>query len=299
MAKSDAENQKAYRERLRKQLGEEEYKRLQREAYRKRKKKLQEEEPKARFFDFLRSWLEVRELRRKLQGMQKERDFRGNLELSEEEKLLIEIEAQELYNFLCENKGNFGDFVLSRRKSLNYAPALETAFYKEISERLYDDENSQLVWEYLYSVLFSALSFTTGWEAFRFQVGLNEVFLRRALQRLSEMNVIAYEEVREEVKGIEPPSIFSDWYRKQPPSDLLEAINAASEDHDVSYLHISRGSVWVDYSIGTGEPEYYPAVDRRTVEEWERSGDPAEKKRAEEVREGVRRAKAQGLKFNW
>lgn len=298
MAKTDAENQRAYRERLKQRLGEEEYKRLRREAYLKRKKKLQGELPKATLLDYLRSWIEVRELRRVLENAEKKSAFRRDPKLSDEEKLQIEVAAQELYNFLCQNKGNFMDFVLSRRKSLNDLPALETAFFKEISDRLEDDFVKR-VWEYIYSMLFSATSFSTTWEGFQFQVGVGEDFARVALHHLKEMDVIKFEEFRETVKGIPVPSEFSAWSRNRPPAELQEAVNVASRDHDVAYLLIGRGAKWVDYTVDAGKPEYYPAVNRQTVEEWENSGDPALQKRAAEIREGVRRAKAEGLKFDW
>lgn len=221
MAKTDAENQKAYRERQRKLIGEEEFKRLNHEAYLRRRERLERENPKATLYEYIRAFLENYEMRRRENG----------LSVADHQK--IETDAHELFDLLISNRGNYSDCTIARRKS----PIFDSDFFKAVCEIL--DEDEERVWDHVYAMLHIHNDYSTTWLGFRVQVGTTPEQTRHALQKLSSLDVISFEEHSKTHQQLqicpseETPYIF-----------LKYATVKLKLEHEITYVRISRGVLW-------------------------------------------------------
>ena len=221
MAKTAAENQKAYRERQKKLLGEEEFKRLKHEAYLRRKERLAREHPKASLFEYIHAFLENYEMRQRETG----------LSVGDQQK--IETDAHELFDLLISNRGNYSDCTIARRKS----PIFDSVFFKAVCEIL--DEDEERVWNFVHAMLLNHSDYSTTWLGFRVQIGTTPEQTRHALQKLSSLDVITFEEHSKTHKQLQIcPS------EETPYISMKYATVKLKLEHEISYVRISRGVLW-------------------------------------------------------
>ena len=277
MAKSSAERKRAWRERQKILLGEEGYKNLRRDEYlRGRQKKQGQETPRATLFEYVKAWCEGRLLRSIAEAKNSEEPS----ELSETEKWNIELEAEDLYSFLINNRTEFRDWTIGKRKNVTIETAIENEFYKYV-DGLLDDEQRD-VWDFIYASLVDLSSIGTSWETIKWQIEVGEDVARPALDKLQENEVISYEE-RTVLKWSGRAEVFE--------CDAVALVNTSCP---FTVIIVRRGSKWVDL-----KPEYVPELPRAIVELWENDKSAVLRRRAERVRKEVEAAKAKGLKFVW
>ena len=280
MAKTDAENQKAYRERQKKKLGVAEYKRLEHEAYLRRKDKLKAARDKKKFAGKqIQSYLLYRDLRKQLIEM--ELSVIGAPDrLDRKRKDIIEVRAMKMVQLVIEkNMTSWKAFeeVHNNYQEINLFPALGTEFFKEVSGTL--DEQEQEVWEYIYQLLFWQERIEN--EKVTDIARHTETSKEEVLSTLKKLVTMRYLKVTEfdthfteqylsdrfdrlYKKNVKPKrkSLFASDWDVPAPEDIEEArqeyLNEKTSFYlsteDAPHFLLERGDNWIDYEV----EQFYP-----------------------------------------
>jgi len=275
MAKTDAENQKAYRERQKKKLGAAEYKKLEHEAYLRRKEKLKAARDKKKFAGKqIQSYLLYRDLRKQL--IEIELSTIGAPDrLDQKRRDIIDVRAMKMVQLIVEKNMTpleAYNEVHNNYQEINLFPALGTEFFKEVSSKL--DEQAQEVWEYLYQMLFwqerieneKVTDIARQTETSKDQVvsTLKKLALMGYLKVTEFDSVFAKQYLNDRFdrfykKEVKPKrkSLFAPDWNIPSPEDVEEARQTFINEKTPYYLStlesphylVERGDNWVDYEV--------------------------------------------------
>ena len=287
-ALTNAEKQKAFRERQKKKLGPQEVARLKHEAYMRRKDKLKADRDKKKFAGKqIQSYLLYRDIRKQLIKM--ELSIIGAPEkLDQQSKDIIEVRAMKMVNLIVEHGMTPFEALKAEsnnRQEINLFPALGTDFFKEVSREL--DIQEKEVWEYVYLLLFWQEKVETETvENISRHSDTPVAKVVETLKKLENMGYVRLTEFDAEFtrwylndrfdkcykKEVKPKwkSLFAPDFDKPSPEDIEDARQEFLRERTSWYLStaekpnyiLERGPNWVDYDVDEGRPKFYPAVNK-------------------------------------